>query len=165
MAVDLGDLIENLVGEVNVPGSNAFPDAIDDDWLIKLRNAFWDVKLDGLIGANYVESDGQITSTDASDPDLDRMLQQLIVLYAGISIVRNKLMVVNTLFRAKAGPVEYETQQAATVLTAVMNEFVYRRNIILTRLSDIGVGDPVYIDMIIARDESFRYNDTDWVSY
>ena len=60
----------------------------------------------------------------------------------------------NTLFRSVAGPVEYETQIAASVLTGILEELQIRRNFVLNRLSDIGAVDATYIDMMITRDLS-----------
>jgi len=32
MAIDLGDLVESLQREVSPPGTNLFPDAVDDEY-------------------------------------------------------------------------------------------------------------------------------------
>ena len=163
MAIDLGELIPNLVGEVNPPGGNMFPNATDDDWLVRLQNAFWETVLDGIV-SGYTESDGEVTP-DSGTTEFPRDLQQLVIFYAGISIIRNKMHDVKAKFRAKAGPVEYETEQAATILKAVMDELVRRRNIILNRLADLGRADSFYIDMVLERSDSLIYGDSIWVNY
>lgn len=160
MAVDLGDLIESLRREVSPPGEDLFPDATDDDYFGNLQDSFWDARLDGLL-EGYTESDGLVVPTSGTT-ELTRDLQQLVVLYAGVRIVRNHLRALNTLFRSKAGPVEFETQKSAQVLKAILDELHARRNLVLTRLSDVGSVDSYYIDALIARDESLGYGDTYW---
>lgn len=158
MAVDLGDLIEPLRREVSPPGEDLFPNATDDEFFGNLQDAFWDARLDGLL-ANYTESDGLITTTSGTG-DIDRELQQLIVLYAGLRIVRNHLRALNTLFRSKAGPVEFETQKSATLLKGLLDELAMRRRLVLNRLADLGAVDSYYIDAIAAREESITWGDT-----
>lgn len=162
MAVDLGDLIENLQAEINPPGSNLYPDATDDDWVTRLVNAFWDTVLDGLI-TGYTESDG-LVSPSSGTTELTRELQQIVVFYAGISVVRNAIRDLNTKLRAKAGPVEFETAKSANTLRDILKELQYRRSLLLNRLSDLGVTDSYYIDAVTARDESYQDSLTNWVS-
>ena len=166
MAVDLGDMIEFLQTEVDAPGEDSFPDATDDDWLSNLRSAYWEVVLDGIVsGSRYTETDGLIEPTDTTDDDLSRELQQLVVLYAGVRVIRNKIRTMNTVFRTKAGPVEFETQQSANVFKTILDQLIRRRNIILERLSDLGSANSYYVDMVLARDESLTYGDSYWLNY
>jgi hypothetical protein len=158
MAVDLGDLVETLRREVSQPGAEetTFPDANDDTFFGHLQDAFWEARLDGML-EGFVEADGLVSPTNPSADDLTRDLQQLVVLYAGIRIFRNQLVALNTTFRAKAGPVEYETQKSAQVLVAHLKELQNRRNLVLERLSDIGAVNGYYIDAIYERE-----NAIDW---
>ena len=165
MAIDLGDLVESLQREVSPPGTNLFPDAVDDEYFGHLQDSFWEVKLDGIEPfANYTESDGLVSPISGTE-ELSRDLQQLIVLYGGIRIVRNAMRNINTLFRTKAGPVEYETQQSAQVLKSILDDLAARRNFILNRLSDIGAVDAAYVDMVVQRDFSIGNGGTWWVGY
>lgn len=167
MAVDLGDLIESLRREVNSPGNEAFPNATDDDFVGHLEDAFWETVLDGLIsGTAYTAADGLITQIDppATPVELGRDLQQIIVLYAGIRILRNELRNLNTGFRSKAGPVEFETTKSAQLLKDLLSELQERRKILLTRLGDLGSVDTYYIDAIVNRDYSIQYGDTPWLN-
>lgn len=160
MAVDLGDLIEPLRREVNPPGTDLFPDATDDDYFGNLQDSFWDARLDGLL-EGYTESDGVVTTIGGGD-DLTRDMQQLVVVYAGARIVRNHLRALDTLFRSKAGPVEFETQKSAAVLKALLDDLLYRKKLILTRLGDTGTIESYYIDALVARDESIGWGETYW---
>lgn len=161
MAVDLSDLVENLKREVNAPGISQLPDATDAEYLGNLQDGFWEAVLDGLI-SGYTESDGIVTPTSGTT-DMPRELQQLVIFYAGFRIVRNQLRDLKTAFRASAGPVSYETEQAATILTRILDDLKNRRDVMLRRLSDIGVVNDYYIDAYLARQESIGYGDTVWV--
>lgn len=161
MAVDLGDLVESVQREVNPPGGTIFPDATEDDYLGFLQDAFWETTLDGLI-EGYTEADGLVTPTDG-DTDLSREMQQLVVIYAGFKMLKNYLTNVNTTFRAVAGPVEFETQQSAALLTQLMKDLMERRNSILARLSELGEVPSYYYDSVIERTSSNFYGDVWWV--
>lgn len=163
MTVDITNLVDNLKAEVNIPGGDAFPAAVDADWEIRLLNAFWETVLDGLIVGYDMNDDGIVTPVTGTT-DLNREMQQLVIFYAGISVVRNALRTLSAVFRAKAGPVEFESQNAATVMKSIMDELVRKRNIVLLRLSDVGSAPSHYVDMVIARDESLRYQDSYYVS-
>ncbi len=164
MSVDLSDLVELLQAEVDAPGENSFTDAVENDWVNQLRSGFWEVVLDGVL-SGYEENDGIVTPVAPVTDDLSREYQQLVIFYAGVRVIRNKLRTMGTLFRAKAGPVEYETQNSANVLKSIMDELVRKRNIILSRLSDMGSSSAYYVDMVISRDESLAYGDSWWVRY
>lgn len=164
MSVDLGDLIESVKRSVSAPGAEetTFPDATDDSWLGYLQDAFWEVRLDGML-AGYVEADGLIEPNGTTE--LTRDLQQLVVLYASIDIVVNQIRALQTTFRAVAGPVQFEIQRSAQVLKAILDELKHRRDLVLTRLSDIGAVPSYIIDAVVGRDISVGYGDTFWTGY
>ncbi len=87
-----------------------------------------------------------------------------MIFYAGIAVVRNAIRDLNTMLRAKAGPVEFETQKSANTLRDILKELQQRRAILLSRLSDMGVTDSYYIDAVLARDQSYQDNLTPWLS-
>lgn len=161
MAVDLADLVEFVKVEVNPPGVDLFPDALDDEWLTRLRNAFWNARLDGLL-AGYVEEDGEVTPLSGIT-DMPRELQQVIIFFAGYTALMNKLTSTRASLRAKAGPVEFETQNAATVMTAQATSLRERMSRILALLSESGVVTDVVIDAVRARADSLSLGITTWV--
>lgn len=162
--VDLSDLTDDMKSELSVPGVDSFTTATDSQWLSQLRNAFWETVLDGII-VGYQESDGVVSPIDASSSTpLARDLQQVIIYYAGLRILRNKMIDIKTKTKSAAGPVSFEVEQSATVLKGLFDELVLRRQIWLKRLSDIGSTDSYYVDAVIARSESLNYGDTWWVS-
>lgn len=162
MAVDLGDLIESLQREVSPPGTDLYPNADDNDWLGHLADAFWEARLHGML-SDWTESDGEISPIATGGDEMGRDYQQLIVMYAGYRIVLTQFQNLKSLFRAKAGPVEFETQQQATVLKAVLDAIRSRINLVLSRLSDVGESNAVILDAVIERSYSIAANDTWWV--
>lgn len=177
------DLVESLRREVNPPGTDLFPDATDDDWGGKLTDAFWEIRLFGLLsgfeenaaarGGPTGFGEGKVTPTGVDetydDPigyapliDLGRERQQLIVLWAGYKVVINRLASLNTVFRAKAGPVEYETQNAASLLKAVLDQLKARMDYVLNILRDNGTTTAVF-DAIVERNYSQAVGEVWWV--
>lgn len=183
-AVDLARFIPSLQREVDAPGNNSFVNATSADWLGNLADAFWEARLDGLLQGYTCDDNGVITEIGATPNSLDdpvqiyqgpternwsadgqlREMVQLVVLYASFRVLRNTMRNLRTAFSATAGPVKFEYQQSATLLTEVMKDIVNRRNLILARLSDLGTTQVFEIDSIIARDESLMTQATYWVA-
>lgn len=162
MAVDLVDYVESLEREVSYPGTDLFPNATEDEWLGNLRDGFWEARLDGFL-EDYEEADGSITNTDDETEDITRDLIQLVIFYAGFRVIRNQLRDIATVFRAESGEQKYEKQQSATLLKALLDEMQDKRNILLTRLSDLGIVSTVYVDAVVERSTAIDYGDTIWV--
>lgn len=128
MAVSLADYVASLKREVQPPGTNLFAGATDADWVGYLADAFWMARLDGLLAGYVVEydagdDDGDVVPVDGdgTGPDLDGRGMALVVLYAGITVLRNRVLNMATGgFKAKAGPVEYEQNMAAATVLAEM---------------------------------------------
>lgn len=150
MAVDLEELVPSLQRQINPPGSELFPDATVGILTGYLSDAFWLAKLDGFFGG-YTESDGLVEPESPTGTDLARDWQQLIVFYAGMQIVENELRAKNTVFRTKAGPVEYEVQNSAQLLREHLTALHRRRDYLLELLSEKYNISAGYIDMIAAR--------------
>jgi hypothetical protein len=138
MSLNLADYVDSLRREVTPPGSTSFSTVDDDVFTGYLADAFWEVKLDGFNEAYVCDSEGIViasndpeaasinlgfTLTDYVDGvDMPRDQVALVCLYAGIKILRNKLLESNTKLRAKAGPVEFETENSATLLVEMLKE-------------------------------------------
>lgn len=166
MSVDLTTYTQALQTEVSPPGGNNFPTATIDDWINTLLNAFWEARLDGLLATFTMDANGIITpvlTTSPPQPDIGRDMIQLIVLYGSFAVIRNSLRSLRTMFSATAGPVKFEYQQSANVLAEIMKDLITRRDILLTRLSDLGSTTVTMIDSIIARDQSIMFQNTYWV--
>lgn len=183
--VDLFELVDALKREVNPPGSDLFPDATDDDYLGSLTDAFWEVRLYGFLGGfeenaaarggSPTFGEGRVTPLGAAEgydapsgysttADLSRELQQLIVLWAGWKIVLARMGALNTTFRARAGNVEYETQNAASVLKTILDQLKARIDFVIDHISDYAPGSGVAVfDAVVERSYSQAVGDTWWV--
>jgi len=163
-SVDLEDLVPDLIIEVNQPGTDQYATVSSPEWVSELRNAFWNAHLDGLMNG-WTESDGIISKlNDPTAAAMTRDQQQLIILYAYMKIVKNQILNTDTVFRAKAGPVEYETQKSAQVYRAILEDLNVRISRVLDRLADEGSAtDIIYIDTYAARQSAIAYGFIDWV--
>jgi len=160
MSVDLADLIPSVQRETSPPGTDLFPDADESEWLGQLTDSFWEAKLFGFFDGFTSSEDGVVTPIDVDDDDLDREWQQLIVLFAGIRAVRMKLMNTNTNFRAKAGPVEFETSNSANLLKEILQQLNEKVQLILDNLSEtLGATSVAYINGVYERTQALLYGD------
>ena len=154
MAVDLSLYLDNLKREINPPGVVLDTNASDDELLGHLEDAYWECVLDGIdyLRNNYTESNFTITPLNPGTPDLPRELIQLVILYAGIRIVKNRLMNVRTQYAARAGTVSIEYQNSSNMYQMLYKELVARRSITLRRLSDVGILPTVVFDSLVNQD-------------
>lgn len=162
-SVDLSELVPDLVIQVTTPGGEQYPTVSEQEWTDRLRNGFWEAVLDGVI-VGYEDVDGIVRPLTATGPALSRERQQLIIMYTAITIVRNELLRLKTLFRAKAGSTEYETQQAASVLVALLGQLADRQKALVDRIADDAGATPVYyFDGFTARQNAINQGYTSWV--
>lgn len=154
MAVDLIEYVPTLKREVQPPGADLYAGSTDSDWVGHLVDAFWEARLDGLLEGYTAsvtpgESDGEIVPITASDPEIGGRGLALVVLYAGIRVLRGKILAsASTGIRAKAGPVEFEQNPLATVLAEMLKQLRATKERILDELeaeSVIGGGTSVTV--------------------
>lgn len=136
VGVDLEDFVPSLLREVNPPGTNVFAAASTTEMTGYLSDAFWEARLDGFLSEYTCDEDGLIMPTDPAADDIDRENTTLVIIYAGCKVLRNKILNTNTTFRAKAGPVEYETQNSATMLVEVLKELQKTKDLILQKSAE-----------------------------
>lgn len=152
MAVDLAEdqFIASLKREVTPLGSTLFSNVTDNAvWLGYLTDAFWEAKLDGFM-ENYVEEDGEVSHVSGG-ADLDRKYVALIVLYAGIRVLRNRILNMDTGFKAKAGPVEFEQQKSATMLAEMLKQLRATKDRVLTELDQAEETYALVLDALSVR--------------
>jgi hypothetical protein len=161
MAVDLADLIPNLKVQISPPGTDLFSGVTNNEWLTRLENGFWEARLDGLF-MNYRAADGAVEPI-SGDTDLQRHEQQLIILYAALDVVMTELRNAQSMFSAKAGPVEYETQKSAQLLRDVLKATQDQILRIIGNMTLYGVNSTVVYDAIISRTQEMAWGDVWWV--
>lgn len=157
MAVDLLDYVPSLKREVQPPGVTLFADSLD--WAGYLADAFWEARLDGFLEGYVVE---QVTAgpppvyelippagVPDSSPEVSASMA-LVVMYAGIKMLRNRILNMNTGFRAKAGPVEFEQQNSATMLAEMLKQLRATKDRIIEAL-EMGETSTVVVDAYSTR--------------
>lgn len=122
MAVDLATLVPSLSREINPPGTDVLEDLTPAQVVGYLTDAFWEARLDGFLKEWTCDSSGEVTPVNVGGEDLGRADQALVVLYAGVKILRNQILNTRTAWRAKAGPVEYEYESSATMLAEMLKQ-------------------------------------------
>lgn len=165
MAVELADLIDSLRREISpLSGDNPYSGVTDSTLEGMLADAFWEGRLNGMFSDYTLDLDTGIISPLASGgDDMDRATQQAIVLWAGYRTVLNDLRNVRSMFRAKAGPVEYEVQQSASVLAEVLKAIKERIDRLIVALGVSNGTTAQVFDSVIASTFSTAYGDTWWV--
>jgi hypothetical protein len=133
VAIDLSDYAPTLRREVTPLGSTLFASIPDTQLTPYLTDAFWEARLDGFLAGYTADEDGSVEPTTTGADDVSPAGVALIVLYAGIRIMRNRILNMNTGFRAKAGPVEFEQQNSATMLAEMLKQLRDRKNQLLER--------------------------------
>jgi len=162
MAVDLTDLVASLQRAVSPPDEDLYPLVTDQQWIGYLADAFWSARIEaGLFEGYFINETDEIEAVGSTD--LSREYQQIIVLYAALNIITQSIRNTNTMFRAKAGPAEFETQNSATALRDVLAELQSRRSMVLTRLSDLGSSGDMIIDMTLGVNDPLGYGDAYWI--
>lgn len=148
---ELVDLVEAFKREAAIPGTfaTAFPNTSDDDIELSLGDAFGEAQLDGFFGTSELDvENAEIT------PDLSVAGAALVVMYAGMRLVRQQLRGMKT--RYKAGPVEIE--QSATALTEELKQIERRKTQLLQNAIRAGRGSgTVFVaDLYQARAASYN---------
>lgn len=160
MAIDLSDLLDAVKRECSPPGSDLFPDAVDAEWLGQLLDSFWEAKLFGFFASFTADEDGLVSPNTTGDDDMPRSDQALIILFAGARVIRNELKNTPTLFRAQAGPVEFETQNSAMLLRDILKDIRSKVDLALAAIGTINSTTVAYVDSLIGREDSIYYHET-----
>ena len=137
MAVELRDYIDSLQRAVAAPGV-ALPEMEEDTWLGYLTDAFWEARLDGFMVGWELDDDGAITPVDGGDADIDRRWVSLVITYATMTMLRNQVLATQSSFRAKAGPVEFQTEKSASTTTEMLKQLQATRDRLLESIRDSG---------------------------
>lgn len=136
MATSAIDLVPMLIREVNPPGNELYPEATGSNFMFYIADGFWDARLSGIM-KEYKIINGEefvvplitgvpYVTTQDEEGDLPRELWMMLVVFAGLRLIRLKILNLAINFKAKAGPVEYEQQASATTLRAVLDSLLRR---------------------------------------
>jgi hypothetical protein len=123
VGVALANLVPTLRRTVNPPGQDFYPGTGQAEWRGRLADAFWKARLNDFFSGYAINEDGsEVVPIDSTAEDLGREQQELIVQFAALTAIRNKILSLPTTSRAKAGPVETETQRSAAVLVQMLKD-------------------------------------------
>ncbi len=163
MAVNISDLVDSLRREISpLSGTNPYAEITDEALEGLLADAFWEGRLNGMFKDYTFDIDtGEITPLDSAGDDMDRAEMQAIVLWAGYRVVLSDMRNIQSVFRAKAGPVEYEVQQSAQVLSEVLKTIKERINRLIDALAEVDSSTALVFDSVIASTIS-TYDGTSW---
>lgn len=124
MAVALEDLVEQTRWSLNVPGETGyftFNDTVKPQWVGALATGFWWAHMRGFFKDYRVSLDGLTIVNVAGGDDLDRKLQQVIVLFTAMNAIEAKLLSINTHSKDSAKPgLETERDKSAQLLRALL---------------------------------------------
>lgn len=134
--MNLSVLVPSLQRAVAPPGEfdTYFPDADDADLTARLADAVAEAMLDGFLLDNDLDIDEFVIS-----PDLKSSEQALVVLYAMARVLTTQIANLKTRTRYKAGPVESETETAASVLVELLKETNARKQQLLAQAQSRGL--------------------------
>lgn len=162
MATPLSDMREALKREINVPGFPQLPNISNTQLDGYIADGFWEARLLGLL-SGYTQTDGTELATPigpiifkiSDDSDLPPEYQVLVIIVAGLKLLRLKALNLAVSLRAHAGPVEYEQQVSATVLREILQSLERRMRELLLYHSELqGSGAFQYFDGELQRTSS-----------
>lgn len=147
--MDLVDLVGSLQRAVAPPGEfdTFYPDSGTTDLTATLTDALSEAQLDGFLSTVALDVDAAST-----DVDLTPAQQALVVLYARARVVTARLANLKNLTRYKAGNVEAETQQSASVLVEILRDTRERKKQLLDDARTGAAGTSFsMVDLYLAR--------------
>lgn len=153
MAVELSTYVESLRRAMTPIGGTLAIEVNDDELIARLVDAFWNARLDGFFPKYTVNEDGRVTPILEGDPEFDRANVSLVVLYAAIDATTKQILSTQTKFRAKAGPVEFEQENSATMLVEMLKQLQVTKKRLLDQLNDLdgGATSVMVLDAYVVR--------------
>lgn len=161
MSTPVSEMRELLKREINVPGFAQLPGITNSQIDGYIKDGFWEARLMGVLSA-YTQDDGASLATPvdsiyriSDEADLPMELQMLVVIVAGLKLIRLKALNLAVSLRAQAGPVEYEQQVSATVLREILQSFERRLQVLFGLYSELATtGAMTYFDGELQRTSS-----------
>jgi len=139
---DLSDLVPALQREIAEPGlfASSFPGVTNPQLVGYLMDAFGQAQLEGYFGTSVLDADAETIT-----PDLSPGGQAFVVMIAGERILVQRIMNMRQASRYQAGPVKYETENSASVMTEILKQLRLRRDRITAMATGVGgSGNQVY---------------------
>lgn len=147
--MDLVDLVPSLKRAVSGPGEfdTNFPESDTASLIGLLADAVSEAQLDGFLSTHTLD-----TGTNAVDPDLVPALQALVILYGMARVTTARIANLRNHTRYKAGNVEAEVEQSATVLVQLLKDVNARKKQLLEDARAGNLADAfLMVDMYVAK--------------
>lgn len=160
--MELSALVPSLQRALAVPGTftSLFPDTVDADLTATLADGMAEAQLDGFLGTTSLDVTAATTT-----PDLSTAQQALVVLYAMSRVLTARVANLKNRTRYKAGNVEAETEQSASVLVELLRETKDRKKRLLEEAKAGNMaGAFAMVDMYIAKSIDFSSTDVAYIS-
>lgn len=131
---DLGLAVDSLRNVVARPGTFAdlFPETTDDGLIQILTDALAEAHLYGFLTTHEADADGLI------EPPLSTGQMAMVVLFAGLRLVRAELFNRVTNARYVAGPAQYEVTYATNILRDIMRALQTQKDKVLETWAQAG---------------------------
>lgn len=137
---DLTTLANSLRRAVATPGTFArtYPNTTDADLIGALADGVAEAQLDGFFMGNRSKT---LNITDGTViPDLTPPEGALVVIYAAANFVQAQLLNFKNRQHYAARGTEYEVEQSASILTALLKQFNERKAALLAKAQAAGAG-------------------------
>ena len=160
--MELSALVPSLQRALAVPGTFAglFPDTVDADLTATLADGMAEAQLDGFLSTTSLD-----VTLATTTPDLTTAQQSLVVLYAMSRVLTARVANLKNRTRYKAGNVEAETEQSASVLVELLRETKDRKKRLLEEAKAGNMaGAFAMVDMYIAKSIDFSSTDVAYIS-
>lgn len=139
---DLDSMVSALKLEVATPGEFAvsFPLTTDSDLTLMLANGFAEAQLEGFFQTAPGVTGGYLLDLDAGTvtPDLPAAGRAMVVLYAADRLLTLRLLGLRQRVLYEAGPVKYEVETSAALLTEMLRQLRQRKVQVVA--AAVGVG-------------------------
>lgn len=132
---DLDLLVPALKLEVATPGEFAasYPQTTDNDLILLLSNAFAQAQLEGFFQTYMLNVDAATVA-----PDLPPAGHALVVLYAADRLMTLRLLGLRQRVLYEAGPVKYEVENSANLLTEMLRQLRDRKLQVIASATGVG---------------------------
>jgi hypothetical protein len=160
--MDLIDLAPSLKRTLAAPGEFAtfFPVTTDADLSSTLTDAVAEVQLDGFLSTSTLDAVNETVT-----PDLTAPQTALVVFYGMARVLTARVANLKNRTRYKAGPVEAEQEQAASVLVELLRETQGRKRQFLddARAGRVGMAFTM-VDLYVTKSIDFSSPDVAYIT-
>jgi hypothetical protein len=161
-SMELIDLVPSLKRALAAPGEFAtfFPSSTDNDLAATVADGVAEAQLDGFLSSISLDVLNASTS-----PDLSNAQQSLVILYSMSRVLTARVANLKNRTRYKAGNVEAETEQSASVLVELLRTTKERKKALLEEAKMGNLANAfAMVDMYVAKSIDFSSSDVGYLT-